>query len=687
MRFHILGLPHTVSSKLFNACAYTQKVVKFGKMMTQRGHEVIHYGHEDSDLICSEHVSVITNKDFEISYGTHDWRKNFFKFDLNDHAYQVFFKNAIIEIEKRKQKNDFLLPFWGAGVKPICDAHADMIVVEPGIGYGSGHWAQWKVFESYAIYHAYCGLESVTNCKQNSYEVVIPNYFDLEDFEFNNKKEDYFLYLGRVFNGKGVDIAIQACEKAGVKLVIAGQKDDDYQLPSFVEYVGYADTNKRKELMSKAKASFIASQYLEPFGGVQIENLLCGTPTITTDWGCFAENNLHGITGFRCRTMGDYVNAIKKIHTIKPEDCREWGENFSLEKVAPMYEKFFTDVYNVYNGAGWYEPTPELFLQANKKKYPSQNSPKIKKQNKTKKILFFVENSWCFGKIHNELIKVLYPDIHCDVLDWTKAYTIEGMNCVFQKYDYAITTPQGAFGLNDSYKIPLNKIAVVAHSNKDIKNLFYEKNLGSEYFDLFKAYAAISPMVQNFSIAHGVKRIPKLVEVGCFSNIQKINKSKEVKKIGYIGSTKRHFDEKTTTDLKRGYLVSLIAEKTGLELITFEDLPFICAEEMYSKFDILIFSSLSEGLPTVAIEALCAGIPIIGTETGIFKEIAQNGCGIILPFEEKEYINQGIKILLELKNNPLKYQEMVSNCVKQSEKYDWSIKKQSWINFINSLYE
>ena len=354
MIFHVLSLPHTVSSKEFNACAYTQKVVKFAKMMTDRGHTVIHYGHEDSDLQCSEHVTVLTNDDFKISYGSHDWRKTFFKFDTNDHAYRKFYDNAIREIFKRKRKHDFILPFWGSGVRPICDAHQDLICVEPGIGYAGGHWARWKVWESYAIYHAYCGLKNVGQCNQDWYDVVIPNYFDVEDFDFNPKKEDYFLYLGRVYNGKGVDIAIQATERAGVKLVIAGQKEEGYKLPDHVEYVGYADVPTRKKLMANAKASFLPSMYVEPFGGVQIENLLSGTPTITTDWGSFAENNIHGVTGYRCRTMGDFVDAVKNIDRIKPHDCRAFGENFTLQAVAPMYEKYFDDVMDVYTGKGWY---------------------------------------------------------------------------------------------------------------------------------------------------------------------------------------------------------------------------------------------------------------------------------------------------------------------------------------------
>lgn len=367
--FHVLGLPHTVSSKEFNACAYTQKVVKFGKMMTERGHTVIHYGHEDSDLICTEHVPVITNANWKITYGDHDWRKKFFKFDTKDYAYQTFYLNAIREVGKRKQPNDFILPFWGSGVRPICDAHPDLITVEPGIGYAGGHWARWKVWESYAIYHAYCGMKNVGNCNQDWYDVVIPNYFEVEDFEYKTDKEDYFLYLGRVYSGKGVDIAIQATQKAGVKLVIAGQKEEGYKLPDHVEYVGYADVPTRKKLMSNAKASFLPSMYVEPFGGVQIENLLSGTPTITTDWGSFAENNLHGVTGYRCRTMGDFVDAVKNIDQIMPWDCKRFGMNFSLKKVAPMYEKYFSDVMDVYTGEGWYSEGNGI--NAMKRYYPT----------------------------------------------------------------------------------------------------------------------------------------------------------------------------------------------------------------------------------------------------------------------------------------------------------------------------
>jgi glycosyltransferase involved in cell wall biosynthesis len=359
MRFHCLGIPHTVSNADYVACAYTQKVVKFCKMMKVRGHYIMHYGHEESDVECDEHVTVVTNEDFDRVYGHHDYKHSFLKFDVNDEVYKTFYKNCVDAITERKQENDFILPFWGSGVRPVCDAHKDLICVEPGIGYAGGHWARWKVFESYAIYHAYYGLSAVGTCKQDWYDVVIPNYFDPNDFEYSDNKDDYFLFVGRIYEGKGIHIAIQITEKIGARLLVCGQgslEDVGYkEIPDHVTYIGYVGKEQRKKLMSKAKGGFVISMYCEPFGGVQMEMLMSGTPTITTDWGAFTENNIHGVTGYRCRTFDQFCWAAKNISNIKSENCRKWAMNFSTDKIGGMYEEYFNMVLNVYVNNGWYK--------------------------------------------------------------------------------------------------------------------------------------------------------------------------------------------------------------------------------------------------------------------------------------------------------------------------------------------
>jgi glycosyltransferase involved in cell wall biosynthesis len=359
-RFHVLGIPHTISNKDYVACAFTQKVVKFCKMMKARGHTIIHYGHDKSEVDCDENVAVTNDDVLAGAYGGHDWKKNTFKYDLEDSAYEHFYAKTIESLSSRKQKGDFLLCFWGWGHKAIADAHPDMIVVEPGIGYSGGIFAPYRVFESQSVMAAYYGMQAVNRPGFFSwYDSVIPNYFDLDDFTYTKNKEDYFLCLGRIGSHKGVDIAIQATEVAGVKLKVAGQgsiEDMGYdKIPDHVEYVGYAGVEKRKELMSKAKGQFVLTTYGEPFGGVQIEGMLSGTPIISTDWACFGELNLHGLTGYRCRTFEHITWAIKNIGEIHPWACRKWGENFSLEKVGKMYDEFFYSISNIYTGKGWYE--------------------------------------------------------------------------------------------------------------------------------------------------------------------------------------------------------------------------------------------------------------------------------------------------------------------------------------------
>lgn len=360
MRFHCLGVQHTITNKDYVACAFTQKVLKFCEMMTLRGHTVIHYGHQDSNLLCTEHVTVVTREEFDTIYGIHDYKDKLFKFDIYDQVYQTFNRKAIEEIGKRKQPGDFLLAFWGMGHKAICDGHSDMCIVEPGIGYADT-FSRFRVFESYALYHAKMGMNNVSACFVNDEEfendAIIPNYYDPKDFEpvAETEKEDYFLFVGRVGLAKGLGRSIELTKALGVRLIVAGQNGETgfreegfWPIPDHVEYVGYIGVEQRKRLMAKARAVICFSRFVEPFCGVHVEAMLSGTPVITCDWGAMTEYNMHGLTGFRCRTREEMLEAGRKIHTIDPKACRDWAmSKFSTDVVAKQYEEYFGRLYKL----------------------------------------------------------------------------------------------------------------------------------------------------------------------------------------------------------------------------------------------------------------------------------------------------------------------------------------------------
>jgi glycosyltransferase involved in cell wall biosynthesis len=258
---------------------------------------------------------------------------------------------------------------WGAGHKPVADAHPDMIVVEPGIGYPGGHFARWKVFESYAVLHAYYGLAAVGHADRcDWYDWVIPNYFSLDDFEFRADKDDYLLFLGfRSIGGegKGIQLAYELARAVKMPLVIAGPGDpttlpEDVQLDPLITFTGFVGVEERRKLLSRARAVLCPSMFVEPFCGVMAEALLSGTPVISTDWGAFTENNIHGVTGFRCRTFEQFVWAARNVDQIDPRACWAFAAaKFSMEHVGEMYEEFWRAVMAVYTGKpGWYQENP-----------------------------------------------------------------------------------------------------------------------------------------------------------------------------------------------------------------------------------------------------------------------------------------------------------------------------------------
>ena len=386
LRVHLLGLAHLETNKQNSSCAYTQKIIKLAKMIKDYGHTIYFYGVEGSDVPCDEFVQVSTQEALKRAYGDYDRSTNFFRHDPKDIAHQLFNHNAINAILENKQEQDILLCPMGNYQKPIADA-VDLLTIEPGIGY-TGVFSSNRVFESYAWMHYIYGLLNMDDGAW--YDAVIPNYFDPADFPFQPKKQDYLLYFGRIIGRKGVGLASDVAKATGNQLYIIGQgsldnPDEGLSLSGekHIIYRPAVGPEERAELLGNAKAVLMPTYYLEPFGGVNVEAQLCGTPVITSDWGAFPETVLHGITGYRCRTYEEFCWAVKNISNIKPANCRKWAEaNYSLERIGKMYEEYFQRVYRLF-GEGWYEQNNERSELDWLNRYYPNKAPSNKKSSRT----------------------------------------------------------------------------------------------------------------------------------------------------------------------------------------------------------------------------------------------------------------------------------------------------------------
>ena len=339
MRFHVVGLPHTQVARDFNLCPFTENVRKFCIMMKDLRHTVFLYAGEKTDAPCDELVTCISEKERLASLSGASYAAG--SFDTNLPHWQKFNTSAGAEIRKHAQDRDFLCLIGGVAHKPIADDLPEMMAVEFGVGYG-GTFAKYRVFESYAWMHTVYGAQGGPNPNTVDgkwYDAVIPGHFEAERFPFRADKDNYFLYVGRMIDRKGIHVAAKVCESLGVRLIIAGEGE---ARPKYGEVIGAVGPEFRNELLAGARALFCPTLYIEPFGNVAVEAMLCGTPVISTDWGAFTETNIDGVTGFRCRTRAEFQFAAANVDALDRKSIREYAvRHFSLEAAAPQYEKFF----------------------------------------------------------------------------------------------------------------------------------------------------------------------------------------------------------------------------------------------------------------------------------------------------------------------------------------------------------
>lgn len=157
------------------------------------------------------------------------------------------------------------------------------------------------------------------------------------------QKGDYYFVVARIVGGKGLDLAVEAAARLGIKLKIAGAPAGYYTehkklakiAPDNVEFLGHVSDDELVKLYAGAKA-FFALAADEDFGITPVEAMLCGTPVIAYRGGGYKETVIEGKTGvfFETLTAESLVAAIQKFEriTITPKSCKEQAEKFSKER-------------------------------------------------------------------------------------------------------------------------------------------------------------------------------------------------------------------------------------------------------------------------------------------------------------------------------------------------------------------
>lgn len=129
--------------------------------------------------------------------------------------------------------------------------------------------------------------------------VIIPPPVDLMEFKPVSHHDGYYLVLMRLVGWKRADIAVRACSKLGLKLIVAGDGRDMQSLKDIagptVTFIGRVDGQDKADLFANCAAFILTS--IEDFGITPLEAMAAGRPVIALGQGGALDTVVEGVTG------------------------------------------------------------------------------------------------------------------------------------------------------------------------------------------------------------------------------------------------------------------------------------------------------------------------------------------------------------------------------------------------------
>lgn len=189
-------------------------------------------------------------------------------------------------------------------------------------------------------------------------KVFIKPNFTFSDAKRSQSSREYYVFLGRIEEGKGIKLLIDAFSQMPEKrLLIAGRgrglvKYQEYleKISAYnIEFTGFLKDDDRNKIMTKAKALIVTSQLYETFGMVIIEAFAKGVPVIAGDIGNvgrLVEDRMTGLT-FQYDSAEALKNAVNEFEKFSSDILADnafqcYKNNYSPEnnyrQLAKIYQ-------------------------------------------------------------------------------------------------------------------------------------------------------------------------------------------------------------------------------------------------------------------------------------------------------------------------------------------------------------
>lgn len=221
---------------------------------------------------------------------------------------------------------------------------------------------QWDVLSSnrvdYFIANSHFISKRIKKLYRRESHVIYPPV-DVEKFNFQRQKEDFYFTASRMVPYKKIDTIVSAFnEMPDKKLFVAGDGPDYKKISKIAKenivMLGRVSDEEMHKYLSSAKAFVFAA--LEDFGILPVEAQCCGTPVIGYGEGGLRETVVNKKTGlfFYEQKSKSIIDAVRNFEglTFDSEAIRGHALKFSAFRFEEEVRDFISEKYQKFKPNG-----------------------------------------------------------------------------------------------------------------------------------------------------------------------------------------------------------------------------------------------------------------------------------------------------------------------------------------------